>query len=454
MTAGFATRVEARAGHPMSPHQIFEVTSKREMALSRLLVAYVSAGLVFMLLPGTFLGVWNLISISNQKTAQAISPAWIQAHGHAQVFGWIGSFILGIGFYSIPKLRQLEPFGLARAWLCWAMWVAGVSLRWIAAVYSVYWRVLLPFSGLLELLAFLIFLRTVAGHRPEDSRKPRLESWTLVVIAGTLGFLTALCMNLFESILLATSAATAALTPPFDQKYLVVIAWAFMVPFVWGFSAKWLPVFLGLRETGSTTLLVAVIVQMAGVLFAVIGALDIGALLLLLASLLAIWALRLFHRTQQPAKIKGLHWTWPTFIRISYGWLIMAAVLGIWASLAANPIGVAGASRHALTVGFIAGMVFSIGQRVLPAFAGMKKLWSPRLMLLASSLLTIGCTLRVSCEVLAYQGYALWAWRILPCSAVIELSAVTAFALDMAVSFASSKASTQQAGIAVQASAS
>ena len=34
-----------------------------------------------------------------------VSPAWLQAHGHAQVFGWIGSFIFGIGFYSIPKLR-------------------------------------------------------------------------------------------------------------------------------------------------------------------------------------------------------------------------------------------------------------------------------------------------------------------------------------------------------------
>ncbi len=108
MSTRFVTRMETRAGHAMSPHEIFEVTSKRERALSRLLMAYIGAGLVFMLLPGTFLGVWNLISISSQKAAQAISPSWIQAHGHAQVFGWIGSFILGIGFYSIPKLRRLN----------------------------------------------------------------------------------------------------------------------------------------------------------------------------------------------------------------------------------------------------------------------------------------------------------------------------------------------------------
>ena len=45
---------------------------------------------------------------------------WIQAHGHAQLSGWVGTFILGIGFYSIPKLRKLKPFALWSAWLTWA----------------------------------------------------------------------------------------------------------------------------------------------------------------------------------------------------------------------------------------------------------------------------------------------------------------------------------------------
>ena len=55
----FPTRVEARAGRTMSPAEIFDVANRREKGLSRLLVAYISTGLVFMLLPGTFLGVWN-----------------------------------------------------------------------------------------------------------------------------------------------------------------------------------------------------------------------------------------------------------------------------------------------------------------------------------------------------------------------------------------------------------
>ena len=96
------TRVEREAGRRLAASEIVNIAAARERALSRMLMLYISTGVVFMLLPGTFLGVWNLLTISSHRAVNSVSPAWIQAHGHAQVFGWIGSFILGIGFYSIP----------------------------------------------------------------------------------------------------------------------------------------------------------------------------------------------------------------------------------------------------------------------------------------------------------------------------------------------------------------
>ena len=120
---------------------------------------------------------------------------------------------------------------------------------------------------------------------------------------------------------------------------------------------------------------------------------------------------------------------------MSYGWLLVAALLGVAANFWDNSGGIWGASRHALTVGFISVMVLSVGQRILPAFAGMRLLWSPKLMFGGLLLLTIGCTLRVSCEVLAYQGYAGWAWRVLPISALIELSGLTVFAVNILGTF-------------------
>jgi uncharacterized protein involved in response to NO len=48
-----------------------------------------------------------------------------------------------------------------------------------------------------------------------------------------------------------------------------------------------------------------------------------------------------------------------------------------------------------------------------------------------------GCTLRVVSEIAAYQDYVHWAWNVLPVSALIELAAVTLFAINMAATFAS-----------------
>ena len=84
-----------------------------EIALQRLLTTYVFTGLLFLLLPGTFLGVWNLISISGRHSLAGLSPSWLQAHGHAQIFGWLGTFIIGIGYYSLSKMGRLMPFALS-----------------------------------------------------------------------------------------------------------------------------------------------------------------------------------------------------------------------------------------------------------------------------------------------------------------------------------------------------
>jgi len=50
-----ATRVEKEGGRALTPLEIFDITAARESSLSRLLMLYISTGLVFMLLPGTFL---------------------------------------------------------------------------------------------------------------------------------------------------------------------------------------------------------------------------------------------------------------------------------------------------------------------------------------------------------------------------------------------------------------
>jgi len=433
--SALATRIEGHAGRSLTAGEIPEITRAHEKSLSRLLILYITTGLAFMLLPGTFLGVWNLLAISSRRAASSVSAGWVQAHGHAQIFGWIGTFILGIGFYSIPKLRRLNPFALWAARTCWALWTAGITLRWLTGVYQWHWRVLLPVSAVLELTAFLIFFSSVSGHRPQESGKESLEKWVFVVIAASVGLLSTLLVNLGACVYLSARGISPDLPAAFDQRFLVLTTWGFLVPFVWGFSAKWLPVFLGLRPIYERWLLVALAVNSLGVLNALIGSVPFAAIALCGGLLISMQALRLLEPTQQAAKTKGVHPSFPLFIRLAYSWAMVAALLGIWASFVPDSHGIWGASRHALTVGFLATMVFSVGQRILPAFSGMRLLFSTKLMFLSLMLLAIGCFLRVSSEIIAYQGFGAWAWSWLPVSALTEMAAVTVFAVNLICTF-------------------
>ena len=56
-------------------------------------------------------------------------------------------------------------------------------------------------------------------------------------------------------------------------------------------------------------------------------------------------------------------------------------------------------------------------------------------MLVMLVLLMAGCMLRVASEILAYQYDAQWAWHVLPVSALIELTAVALFAVNLIVTF-------------------
>ncbi len=254
-------------------------------------------------------------------------------------------------------------------------------------------------------------------------------------MSASLGLLSLLVSNLAGCVYVSYRGVTPAFPHLLDQRYLALMAWGFLVPFVWGFSAKWMTVFLGLKPLLPKWLLAAVAVNLAGLGLTLAGAISIGSWLFVAGAGMAAVALRMFEPSQREAKIRGIHSSFPYFVRMAYAWLIVAAALGVAATRWDTSGGIWGASRHALTVGFVSVMILSVGQRILPAFAGMRMLWSSKLMFAALALLTVGCTLRVSCEVLAYQGYSNGAWSILPSSALLELAGLTAFALNVMGTF-------------------
>jgi hypothetical protein len=410
-------------------------TVARAIAIQKLATAFICTGLFFLLLPGTFLGVWNLLAVSAHRAAHSLSPAWVQAHGHAQAFGWIGTFIIGIGFFSLSKMGAVSPNAITRGWWSWGLWTTGVSMRWAVGVYEWQWQILMPVSALFELAGFLLFYRTVRRHRPAGGEKRPRETWMQVVIASTIIFLLVLLLNLGAAIYVAAKEATPALPPELDHRFLLLAAWGFLVPTVWGFNARWLPVFIGLPQPGTRTMMAALALLATALVAGLAGLSLTAALMLVAAAILVTISLHIFRPSVQPAKTQGIHGSFPHFIRIAYGWLLAAAGLTCWAAVSDVNGGIVGASRHALTVGFLATMVFAIGSRVLPSFCGHHVLFSKNLMFVSLLLLNIGCFLRVSCEIPAYEANLAAAWAVLPFSAIIELTAVAVFSVNLLVTF-------------------
>lgn len=411
----------------------------RERLKSFMLRAWILSGLFFMALPGTLLGFSNLMAISAHHGAAGLPPAWMEGHGHAQMFGWIGSFILGIGFYSQPTRRTatipLTSFGL---------WASGVAMRWFANIYGWHWRILLPLSAGFELVAVALFLMAASHHKLPDSPQGKhtrapMELWMISVLVGTAGLAAGVMFNFIECLRLAKAATNPSFPHNLDQKYLVLLGWGFLVPVVWGFSARWLPAFLSIGKPDPKAFRVALLLNVAGVLCAVAGWTAPGTVMLAAGSTAILLVLRVARHPNGPAKVQGIHPSFPTFIRVAYGWLIIAGSMSVLAALYDKHGGFWGASRHALTVGFAATMVFTIGPRILPHFGGIQKVFSKRLMFLSLLLLQSGCTLRVSSESLAYEGLASFGWRVLPVSGTLELAGVLLFAANIALTFLAGK---------------
>jgi len=418
-------------------------TLLRECNKSWMLRAWILSGIFFMALPGTLLGFSNLMAISAHHGLAAMPPAWMEGHGHAQMFGWIGSFILGIGFYSQPSRRS----GLHVPIACFSLWTAGVLLRWVGNIYEWHWRSLLVASSAAELIAVLLFLSAASHHKMPDSehgakkgaRKP-MEAWMIAVLLSTAGLTAAVALNFVECLRLALYGATPSFPHAIDQKYLVLLGWGFLGPVVWGFSARWLPAFLSIGQSRTRALQAALVLDVCGVISGITGLLPLATMLFALSAVIVVFALRLTEKPHGPAKVQGIHPSFPYFIRIAYAWLVIAGSMSVWAALADQHGGIWGASRHALTVGFAATMVFSIGPRILPHFCGIMRLFSTRLMFASLLLLQIGCTLRVSSEPLAYEGFSSFAWRVLPVSGMVELTAVLIFAVNIAATIAFGRA--------------
>jgi hypothetical protein len=122
------------------------------------------------------------------------------------------------------------------------------------------------------------------------------------------------------------------------------------------------------------------------------------------------------------------------YIQLAFFWLLAGLALLVAGQLTGAVLGIdpppayLGATRHALTVGFLTTLILGVGQRLLPILSHDLLAW-PRLVVPTFVCIATGNALRVSGELAALA----WpiTFRLLPASAILELTALSLFAVNI-----------------------
>jgi uncharacterized protein involved in response to NO len=411
-----------------------------ERRAARFLSALILTGLFFVALPGTLLGVWNLLTIAGEHGSAGVSRAWIHAHGQAQLLGWVGTFILGISLYVLPNFlnRMIRSFGIV--WMVWALWTAGAAWRWLVGVGAAHWRIGLVGSVVLELAAFLLAQYLLWFDRPKRSSAGPgaaskksfpgdLASWLGIV--GFSSFGIALLLSLFISMDVALRSDQPVFPAAADRVFLIIALWGFAIPVAWAYSARFVTIFVGLRAPVQSAARWLAAGVAAIVVFALLRQFLLADGMAAIVAVGGVSALQVFRPSTREPKRIGVYRHYPAFIRLAFAWVVVGSLLGIWADIDPRLTGLGGASRHALTVGFLAMLIFCVAPLILPSFLAGRELRSAGLMGISLWLLAVGCFLRVSSEAVAYSASGGLSWRLLPISALFELAAVCVFVLNL-----------------------
>lgn len=425
-------QLEKVAGEAV-PHTITP-TLAFEKKLAQLYKAYIQAAIGVTLTFGTAWGAHILAKIALQQSFDAPNYAATQGHGHAQLYGWVGLFIMGVAYFSVPKFMQARMRTLAPAWTVFALMVAGILLRAVAqplAAQPVFgWLVMA--SAVLELVAVILFVSDV-GLVFARSRQDNLNyHW---FIQASLTALVALAASNLVLVLPLWRDHTTVIPDPANSQFLYLAVFGFIANMIMGYSLRLLPIFLGLRPTRQALVMPAFVLFNAGVVARLFdwplasGALGFAGMALY------VFALRIFEAPATYVKSRGVDASFPWFVRLAYVWFAIATTMVFGGDLYAGfgsagpPHIYVGAWRHAVTVGFITTMIVGLGYRMLPLFGGVD-LWRPGWMRASFWLLAVGNTTRVAFQLATATGER-WAYLVMGTSGLMELAALTLFGISI-----------------------
>jgi uncharacterized protein involved in response to NO len=412
-----------------------------------------------MLKTALLLGICGGFLLATVLTITRILPvqlgAWwaalAQAHGHLQLYGWAGLFVLGVALHFLPRLRG-TPLVAARL-IPWILVLIGASMilrafcqPLLTAYPANIWHVGLVGSGVLEIGAFALILWSLiltATRGPRPTTRPAYWS----VFPFLVGAFCALGIASITNLVNVVQAASGLVLNAGDMLNVMLGLFGFLVPVALAMSARSLPMYAGLDGFPRRILWPLAGAYFVGLVLMGVGTIEsswagismgigsvlVGAVVMLFIGIfLALMRRRgripqrVAQLSPEPAALTRSYQHQIKREQTNYGPFVgLVASAYLWALLGTLLLLIDGASilitgselvsfdaiRHCFALGFIALLICGIAPRMLPSFSGGKML-SPHLVSATLWLGNIATLLRVGSILLAplfpaTQGFAI-----------------------------------------------
>lgn len=352
---------------------------------------------------------------------------YVQAHGHIQLVGWAGLFIIGISLHFIPRLAGIPVANPKRIDRILGLLAAGLLLRFLAMSLLPYFTEsgshailswLAIFSGVLEgvgILLYLVTLLQTINRVPELEKRPALKSvrpFFLMMFGGWLLYPIANLLLLGDM----ASAGEIILNQSWNELAIQLFINLVLLPVAFAFSVRMFPLYLRLPVIDwsvraiAICFIIAVALQLIPTLpplaavsthvplkTSAIGQVLKGGIIFWF-----IWRLDLLTRRRQPWTVHRIFQPGPErrptreglpdygefgrfelLVYAAYFWLIVAAAIEVLLGISvlaqwALPVST-DALRHIYLLGFVTHLIFGMAPRMLPGFLKKKQVARPGL---------------------------------------------------------------------------
>jgi hypothetical protein len=382
---------------------------------------FFKSGIAIVLTLGAVWGAYLLLRIGFLGSFNAVGLHEVNAHGHAQIFGWVGLFVMGFAYQAFPRFKHTRLAYPQAAYATLIMMLIGIVFRAVCeplgVLYSPAWGIAIA-ASMLEVVAIVLFV-WIIGTTLYRSGKP-LAFYDYYILCSLFWFIV---QAVYETLLL--NAYTGA--PDRETLLNLIATWqaplreiqihGFALLIILGVSQRIFHHFYDLPAPNRRKSLISLFALNA----AVIG--EITGLILMRTSSHAWAGLWYSSILVMIATIAVLVWDWKIFrpsrdwdrnlkfMRAAYIWLFISLTMMVLLPLyqfvllpgfapesAAVQMGFShayyGAIRHAITVGFISLMIVGVAAKVVPTLNGvdlhaLTALWAPFI------LINLGCAIRV-----------------------------------------------------------